>query len=286
MFTDSFPSAYEDKRRRVLERITNRKTNKRIILMIDDLSAFLNADEENGIILQNLLVQAESGQNLIILMNRVMQNVPYRIAGLITERYALRCEKTEEVQQILECSGRHIQKKKGWGLLKKDTVMEFRYLTCSEEEIRKLVFQSVARYGTEKTYCIPCMPQHVSIQEYHGIRIPLGLKENDFTWCTIAPVETVSVVTMYPDELRVFRMILSPYSKCRYPDEKDADDAQVLLFDFDTWMKAQPDTEAVLLVGETYRQQFAYRCRRKELKKNEALFCRGHEREVIRIVEK
>ena len=286
MFTDSFASVYEDKRKNVLDRILYRRNSKeKIVLMIDDLSSFLASDEENSLILQNIIEQADSRNTVIILMNGVMQKVPYRIAGLITERYVLQCEKPQEVQQVLECSRHHVQKKKGWGLLKKDTVMEFRYLTCSEEEIRRLAMETIARYGNEKTYCIPCMPEKIRLREYRGTRIPLGLKERDFTWCTIPPVETVSVVAMYPEELERIHALLSPYSKCRYPEEKNADDAQVLLMDFDTWTKEQPDTEAVLLIGDAFLQQFVYRCRKKELKKNEALFCHGHEREVIRIVE-
>lgn len=286
MFTDSFSSAYEDKRKNVLDRILHRKQQEeRIVLMIDDLSSFLASSEENSMLLQNVLEQADSRHTLIILMNGIMQKVPYRIAGLVTEKYVLRCEKPQEVQQVLECGGHHVQKKKGWGLMKKEQVMEFRYLTCSEEEIRKLAMKTIAMYGNEKTYCIPCMPEKISVHDYHGTRIPLGLKERNFTWCTIPPVETVSVVTMYPDELDRLRKILSPYSKCRYPEETDADDAQVLLMDFDTWTRERPETEALLLVGDAFRQQFVYRCRKKELRENEALFCRGHEREVIRIVE-
>lgn len=286
MFTDSFSSAYEDKRKNVMERILHRKDRKeKIVLMINDLSAFLASDEENSMILQNLIEQADCRNAVIIMMNGVMQKVPYRIAGLITERYVLQCDKPQEVQQVLECTGSHVQKKKGWGLLKKDDVMEFRYLTCSEEEIRTLAMRSVAMYGKEKTYCIPCMPEKIRFSEYHGDMIPLGLKERDFTWCTISPVETVSIVAMYPEELEKMRQLLWFYSKCRYPEEEDADDAQVLLMDFDTWTKERPQTEAVLLIGDAFRQQFVYRCRKKELKENEALFCHGHEREVIRIGE-
>lgn len=286
MFTDSFSSVYEDKRKNVMNRILHRKNHEdRIVLMIDDLSSFLVSSEENSMLLQNILEQANSRHALIILMNGVMQKVPYRIAGLVTEKSVLHCDKPQEVQQVLECTGNHVQKKKGWGLLKKDSVMEFRYLTCSEEEIRTLAMKTIAKYGNEKTYCIPCMPEKIHAYDYRGTRIPLGLKETDFTWCTIQPVETVSVVTMYPDELSRMQRILSPYSKCRYPEDQDADDAQVLLMDLDTWTRERPDTEAVLLIGDAFRQQFVYRCRKKELRENEALFCRGHEREVIRIVE-
>lgn len=287
MFTDSFSSEYEDKRNRVIERLLDQKSQRqRSVLILDDLTVFLSESQENALLLQNLLEQAEKKNILLIMMCSTMQNIPYRLTGLISQRYVLHCEKASEVQQVLECCGQHVQKKKGWGLLRKDVVLEFCYLKCMDKEMDDLIHACMEKYGPEKPYRIPCMPEKISVSSYHGVQIPLGLKERDFSWCTIPPVESVAVVAMYPDELEKIRKILSPYSKCRYPEEADVDDAQVVLTDFDAWMKSRPETEAVLLIGETFRQQFVYRCRRKSLKENEGLFCYGHEREVIRIVEK
>lgn len=258
-----------------------KKQKKEKILLITDLSKFLQEDEQYSMLFHEILEHASMYEMHVITFVSSCDALRYRDLVFLENRYVLQSDTLPQIQQFLETGEKKICSTVNEGLCKMDHVLSFQLLETSVSKLVQLLKQS---HANNKKTIIPCMPERIDRTQYKGGKIPLGISYTDYTWLTLMPTQSVYIVSIYKEEWIAYRKTMQMYAKCTTRKDSDEEDGQLIFLSLDEYRKKHAEDRDVLYVGTSFHQQYTFHSRYEVKHEYQAIYFHAYESNLVRIL--
>lgn len=258
----------------------HRKTANRKLLIIRDISGFYESELPY---LHDLLEHSMEYDLYIIIFASNASSVRYKDLSFIQRRFTLFDENLQDVQQVLECSEKIIQNKNGFGLLKREHVLEFRFFKVTARQLKAKAEAHALQFGTEKAYQIPFMMKYADRKQHHGDLIPIGIFFDTYEWLTLDPCERMFVVSLYKEEWVDYYHVMKIYCKCSTLQE-DHEDAQLVFLSLEEYRMKYADQYPVLYIGSSFSKQYTFYSKFKSVKEGEGIYFNNYESKRVKVL--
>lgn len=240
--------------------------NKNIYIIINNFPLFKEQYENLMSLIKNILSLGTDYKIRIILFTTTYNSLHYQKHNLINQKISLINENMGEVMAILDTNEKVIQDKKGYGLIKLNNVLEFRYCELSKEEINVLINKIVKVQGNKKMYELPYVPNYLSIDDYKGKGIPIGINTVTYKW--LESSNDIFLCGLYTDLIEEYAIKFN-----------------LKIIKNDQINKQINNNKSILWVGPGYTRQYILPINSKDdLKENEANYYHRNKVYKIRLI--
>ena len=168
-------------------------------------------------------------------------------------------------------------------------ILRFVYPLITEKQLILRCGEFSRQYPQSAAEQLPVMPEKISLGDYAGNGIPLGISRKTCTWKDIPAHEILLVIATYPEELENLYEIY----KAAYPDETVMDpepdtEGKIIFMSLDSYRKtsyiSQMNTSPLLYIGEGFHDQYVISVRQKyRICEGQGIWISGMRSEVIQL---
>ncbi len=295
-----FESSDQELVRNLFRHLSQRKTSDQneCYVLIDDYSAFRENGESNQPNLHSLLEKAEKLKIHFIMFVSGSSAISYRDLTLIPCRISLRNSNLQDLTGIFETAVHKIVAHPYTAMIRTDHLLEVHYPKITEADLASAAERSSRRYGSEKAYVLPQVPEVISTSMYHGKDLLLGMDIETYEWIAIPESGIALILSTYPEEQDHLRnawkdlfgnLILDP-SEAEVKQILKAGRGAMLAMPFSRYqelnLRHDASSAPVIYAGEGFREQYVFTSHyRKPLKKNQAMFISRGRCRIMQIAE-
>lgn len=294
-----FTSDDHKKLSRLFNHIEEKKDkNVHITIMITDLYSFMQNYQNNAQYLHELLELGSRKNCSIIMFSANSSALHYRDKLLVNHRISLKNDNIQDLASLFEAPVKKKVSKIHQGMIYKENTILFQMISVSLDELKECIQENVDLYHENKPYLLPSIPKMISLKDYLGNDIPLGMSIEHYNWVTITKEESIFVLSTYENEFYEFyKLIKDIYQNIMYfpnaeqiKEEMRNHKITFIFMTIDQYQllnKELKDNIPILYIGAGFHEQYFIRYQLKEkLAPNEALFLSKDKKEVIQIVQK
>lgn len=247
--------------------INDNVVKKDIYIIITNVSQF---KEQYELLLDKYKLILSYGYDYkinLILFISINNSLHYQEHNLIKQKLCLINENQSEVMSFLDTNKKITHNKEGYGLLKLNNILEFKYSELTIDEINKLKKDTIISQGKNKLYQLPFVPKNLTRKYYKGDKLPIGIIVNNYQW--LESNENIVICGLYSD-------IIEEYSK---------------LFNLNVIKNDQINkninlNKSILWVGPGYTRQYILPINFKEdLNENEGIYYHRNKTYRIRLID-
>ena len=265
-------------------------------LIVTDTPSFHEASDTYRPRLHRLLEQAEVLKLRIILFFTSASSCPSRDLSLIPFRIALWNENLQDLSGIFECAVHQTVTKEYSALIRRSHLLQMERMRVTDSEIMEQIKVSNQKYGTEKPYQIPSLPERVDPNEWKGNGFPLGINVSTYEWSVLPENQNLIVLATYEEELYGFENYLKQRKKpfLTSPEEtglqtfQKENSGMFLCMTLETFQRSGISSRRlpVLYIGSGFREQYHFSIRSKrELHANNGVLFQTGRNQVIQLCE-
>lgn len=267
-------------------------------IVITDLYSFMQNQERNTQYLHELLEIGSRKNCSIIMFSANSSALHYRDKLLVSHRITLKNENTQDIASLFEAPVKKKVSKIHQGMIYKENALIFQTITVSMNDLKECIQENIVLYHENKPYRLPSIPKVISLKDYLGNAIPLGICIENYDWVTITKEDNLFVLATYENEFYAFYKLMKETSQnvLYLPSEKQIKDViqnqsdSFLFMTIDQYQfvcKELKENIPILYIGTGFHEQYTIRFQLKEkLASNEALFLSKDKKEVIQLVQK
>ncbi len=278
-----------------LEEKKDKKVHTTII--ITDLFSFVQNDKANTQYLHDLFEIASRKNCSLIMLTANSSALHYRDKLLVNHRISLKNDNIQDLASLFEAPVKKKVSKNHVGMIYKDNVLLFQTINVTLEDLKSCINENIELYHEQKPYQLPSIPKIISLQDYVGVDIPLGISVDHYSWLTISKENNLFVLATYENEFYAFYELMKEmYHVVYLPNLEEVKDialnqkATLLFMTIDEYQhlsKGLKENIPILYVGTGFHEQYTIRYQLKDkLASNEALFLSKSKKEVIQLVQK
>ena len=283
---DVLPSADEERCANLYRLIEERRNPEGgLFLIINDLNAHYETDENNRLKLMKCARTCENRKLTIVLMSSNSAIFSFRETGYLKYRAILKGAAAQDIQAFLETGTKVSVSKKHHGVMNDHFLLDFCVFECTDEMLNEVISNAAAGEIRQRS-CLPHMPEVIDSSLCDLPGIALGIRKKDYQWAVLKDQMRLCIVSADPDDSAAFEKVLVNQG-CQIAHEKNTD-ARIRSVsvdqagDFDSY--ANRDT-CYLFFNDAFRMQYRVHSR-IAWKENEAVLYFRNRTEVIRPAEK
>ena len=292
---DIFSSQECEKTENLLRHLEGRSGQEKgtVTVILTDVPSFYEAGENNRVRLHSLIEQAEKRKLRLILFLTSASSVSFRDLSLIPFRLALKNTNVQDLSGIFEMPVHRVVSEEGRGLIHQGEILEVSLLETEMEQIQEVIRTMESRYGRNKPYSLPFLPEHVSYDSYEGDGIGLGINISTYSWVEIRKDQKLTVLATYEEELYDFLEVMKKASgnavMIAEGETVENLDAQILFMREEQYVMsgAKKFSSAVLYIGSGFRDQYRFTSSFKgDFRGNYGVFYEKGKNQVIQYAER
>lgn len=289
--TDVFDSRDENRIRELMKYLRNGDQPCMNWLLVTDYTMFCSASAGNHDDLMYLLEHSGYLNLCLMIIAGSSKSITYRDLRYFREKLVLKSVGEEETREIFAVPERLKVKNINGGIVKGGHLVPFVFGSVSEQELTELSEQCIAAYGTDKDYVIPSMPEYVSLRDYSGSGLPLGIYYTDYSWAVLKKEEQLVVICSYREDYEVFFKYLDLVNAEIRKNADTLSEGQIFyLYTLAEFRRTPVQDELmrlpVLYLGDDFTQQYFFPVKVRKLNDGDGLMIRKKKCEVIRLVER
>ena len=290
------PSSDPEKTNNLLAHLETISSNGTRTLILTDTPSFLDASDAFRPRLHRLLEQAERLKLRIILFFTSASSCSSRDLSLIPFRIALLNENLQDLSGIFECPVHQMVTKEYQALIRRSHLLQMERMRVTDEELLEEIKSANQRYGMDKPYQIPSLPERVDPGEFNGDGFPLGINVSTYEWVSVPDRQNLIILSTYEEELYGFQNYLKDAGKPFQTHLEKADlskfqkesDGMFLCMTMEEFQRLGISTRRipVLYIGSGFREQYHFSIRSKrELHANNGVLFQTGRNQVLQICE-
>ena len=281
--------------RNLYRHLRNRKDNGGVCyVLITDYASLQGLEESARIMIRRMMEHAEQLRICFVLMAGNTQMFPYRDLSLFSQRIALKSDGSADLSAFFEMSTKLTCPADGFGLIRKDRILQFSWFRIFEEDMMRLIRKMPADLKSD--YRLPVMPECISLKDCHA-GIPAGFSRETYEMRMLdGPL--LIVIATYEEELDELYEVYRKYPQwntLRNPDEKicmcaQESGRQILMFSLENYLSSclssRKNAWPVLYIGEGFHDQYHFTVRKKvRIEAGQGILMYGGKSEVIQLAE-
>ncbi len=274
---------------RLISVIREKERQRTLWVIITDYASIQELNDTLHIRLHRIMDNCEKYNVRFLIMASGSSSFPYRDLALFRTRISLKNTNLSDLSTFFERNMRITENQDGFGLINDQEILRFVYPLISEKQLSLRCGEFSRQYPQSAAERMPVMPEKISLSDYAGNGIPLGISRKTCTWKDIPAHETLLVIATYPEELESLYEIY----KAAYPDETVMDpepdkEGKIIFMSLDSYRKtpyiSQMNTSPLLYIGEGFHDQYVISVRQKyRICEGQGIWISGIKSEVIQL---
>lgn len=247
--------------------IKNNLNQKEIYIIINNVPQFKEQYEEIYDMYKLILLEGNEHNIHLILFTTTFNTLHYQEQALIHQKVSLLNINKNELISIFELNQKIFQNKKGYGLIKKENILEFKYCDISTNEINTMIENHNMIYGSEKLYKLPYIPENIYLNDYKDSKNIFGINIETYEWVCVT--DKIVLCGLYTD-------LIEKYSNLYNIKAIQTENINFYI----------KQNYSILWVGPGYLRQYFIPVEYKnDLNENEAIFFRRGKISKIRLAQ-
>ncbi|MBQ1532180.1 MAG: hypothetical protein IIZ57_08585 [Solobacterium sp.] len=274
---------------RLLSMIQEKERRRTLWVIITDYAVVQEMNDTLHIRLRRIMDSCEKYNVRFVVMASGSSSFPYRDLALFRTRISLKNTNLSDLSTFFERNVRITENGNGFGLVNDQEILRFVYPLISEKQLSQRCMEFSRRFPQTVSEQLPVMPEKISLSDYAGNGIPLGISRKTCMWKDIPANETLLVIATYPDELEsLYEIYKDAYPAETVMDPEPDTQGKIIFMSLDSYREtlhmSQMKTSRVLYIGEGFHDQYVISVRQKyRICEGQGIWINGAKSEVIQL---
>ena len=274
---------------RLISMIRGKERQRTLWVIITDYALVQEMDDTLHVRLRRIMDSCEKYNARFLVMASGSASFPYRDLALFRSRISLKNSSLSDLSTFYERNVRIVEPQDGFGLINDKEILRFVYPLISEMKLSQRCGEFSRLYPQSVSERLPVMPEKISLSDYNGKGIPLGISRKTCLWKDIPAHETLLVIATYTEELEnLYEIYRKTYPDKTVMNQETDTEGKIIFMSLDAYRESsftlRKKNMPLLYVGEGFHDQYVFSVRQKyRIGEGQGIWISGMKSEVIQL---